>query len=374
MLSTKIMQKDSEFYFVNYPAQDLLNKVRFISRCYMEGEEIPSDEKLDSDDEIVEFISKIERTDKAFQRRLMKRKVKAIWDFYRNANDSPLIPGAILLYTPEKLNFEPMGEYKTVGELTEPNEKFYIIDGQHRLAGLYFFCKENPEIARNIYVPTMVFDGKQESFASEMFVIINSTHTRINKSHLVDLMEKVTFGTTPEKKFAAKIVSILYENPRSPLRYKINRLGGRSRQEKWILQSELYNEIHKLTQDPVLKKYFEKYFSLDGNKAGEMFIDYFKAVSNIMTEIWGNKNFMFTESVTIKAMVRVFGELIKDPGLQEQWRMDKSPKVFEEKIKNWPLLSNEFRRDGFYERFPAKGHIERVRRIKDRLLKSITMD
>ena len=31
----------------------------------------------------------------------------------------------------------------------------------------------------------------------------------------------------------------------SPLRYKINRLGGRSKQEKWILQAELFNEINR---------------------------------------------------------------------------------------------------------------------------------
>ena len=48
-------------------------------------------------------------------------------------------------------------------------------------------------------VPCVVFDGKSADFATEMFVIINSTHTRINKSHLVDLYERVSWET-PEKK------------------------------------------------------------------------------------------------------------------------------------------------------------------------------
>ena len=56
----------------------------------------------------------------------------------------------------------------------------------------------------------VVFDGKSADFATEMFVIINSTHTRINKSHLVDLYERVSWET-PEKKFAAKVVNLLYE-------------------------------------------------------------------------------------------------------------------------------------------------------------------
>ena len=80
-----------------------------------------------------------------------------------------------------------------------------------------------------------------------MFVTINSTPTRINKSHLIDLYEKVSWGA-PDKKFAAKLAERLYGEADSPLRYKINRLGGRSRQEKWILQAELYNELYRWVQ------------------------------------------------------------------------------------------------------------------------------
>ncbi len=48
----------------------------------------------------------------------------------------------------------------------------------------------------------MLFDGRSRDFATEKFVIINSTHIRINRSHLVDLYEKVPWEST-EKKFAA---------------------------------------------------------------------------------------------------------------------------------------------------------------------------
>ena len=93
-------------------------------------------------------------------------------------------------------------------------------------------------------MPCIIFDGKSEDFATEMFVIINSTPTRINKSHLVDLYERVSWAA-PDKKFAARVVDELYSEGDSPLRYRINRLGGRSQQEKWILQAELFNEIHR---------------------------------------------------------------------------------------------------------------------------------
>src|SRR5262249_42430928 len=117
-------------------------------------------------------------------------------------------------------------------------------DGQHRLAALDFFHRSHPDEAKTVHVPCVIFDGKSGDFATEMFVIINSTPTRLNKSHLVDRYEKGSWGG-PDTKLAARGGDQLYREADSPLRYKINRLGGRSKQEKWILQAELFNEIHK---------------------------------------------------------------------------------------------------------------------------------
>ena len=61
---------------------------------------------------------------------------------------------------------------------------------------------------------------------------------------VVDLYERVSWAA-PDRKLAARVVERLYSSGDSPLRYKINRLGGRSRQEKWILQAELFNEVHR---------------------------------------------------------------------------------------------------------------------------------
>src|SRR4051812_28094336 len=243
MLATQVRQKDGVFYFVAYPSEDLLEKVQFISRFYSEGERIAA-EDVEANDEVGQFIARIEATDQAFQRQLSKAKVAAIKNFYETAASQPPIPGTVLLFTAERLNFEPVGRFDNVGNLEEPEGKYLIIDGQHRLAALHFYQKERPDDARSMHVPCIIFDGKSEDFATEMFVIINSTPTRINKSHLVDLYERVSWAA-PDKKFAAKVVDRLYSEGDSPLRYKINRLGGRSRQEKWILQAELFNEIHR---------------------------------------------------------------------------------------------------------------------------------
>ena len=100
MLATRVRQKEGTFYFVSYKAPDLLRKVRFISRFHLEGETIPAQPA--GDDEVAQFIAAIEQSDKAFQRSLNRRKVKAIVNFFETAASQPLVPGAVLLFTDEK--------------------------------------------------------------------------------------------------------------------------------------------------------------------------------------------------------------------------------------------------------------------------------
>jgi len=364
MLATQIRQKEGRFYFIAYKARDLLDRVRFTSRYYFEGEHIEAETA--GDDEVARFIAGIEKSDKAFQRQLNRQKVRQIVNFYETAVSQPLIPGTILLFIDEELRFEPVGSFAAMGNLSEPRSKYLVIDGQHRLAALYFFQQKHPKQIDQVEVPCVLFDGKSADFATEMFVIINSTHTKINKSHLVDLYEKVSWET-PEKKFAARLVNHLYEATDSPLRYRINRLGGRSRQEKWILQSELFNEVHKVVQ--AHRRLFEKHFQMRVDRAYDLIRDYLKGVREVMETVWGeNEKYMFTRDVTLKALIRVFAGLLNDPSVLEAWKGERSARPFAKILRPWAEVTKEFRAEGFYERFPAKGQVERVRRIHGRLM------
>lgn len=357
MLATQIRQKDSVFYFCAYPVDDVLDKVRFISRFYAEGApSLAADDVADSD-EVAKFISKIESTDSAFQRELGKAKVSAIQNFYETAQSQPPIPGTVLLFTDEKLKFDPVKPFTNVGNLQEPRGKYLIIDGQHRLAALHFFRRERPQEAKTIHVPCVIFDGKSEDFATEMFVIINSTPTRINKSHLVDLYEKVSWAA-PDKKFAARVVDHLYREGDSPLRYKINRLGGRSRQEKWILQAELFNEVLRWATADWKKIAKKTSWQREAERYYEVVRDFFRAAEKVWGDAWGHASYMVTRPVTIKAMLRVAADLnAVDP------EPDDRQKRWARKLAPWTELAKSFRDDGFYERFPAKGQVERVSRI-----------
>src|SRR5437763_9033849 len=367
MLATRIRQKDGIFYFVSFKAKDILHRVRFTSRFYFEGETIEAD--ADLDDPIAKFIGKVEKSEKAFQRLLSRKKVRDIVNFYESAETQPAISGSVLLFSEEVLKFRTLGQFESVGDLEDPKSGFLIIDGQHRLAGLQFFGAKNPSLLDQIEVPCVIFDGKTGDFAAEMFVLINSTQTRINRSHLIDLLDRIS-ASDDDTRLAAQIVRKLYEEDSSPLQYKINRLGGRSKQEKWILQAELFNEIKKLVIQN--EKLFMKDFRAKPDRAFELIADYLKAVRTVMEKIWGaNDRYKFTSSVTLKALIRVLGDLATREDLIAKWRENPSPRVFEKLIAPWADLKDEFRNEGFYERFPAKGQIERVRVIEQRLLREI---
>ena len=363
MLATRIRQKDGLFYFASYPAADVLNKVRFISRYYSEGEEI-APQSVPYTDEIAQFIARIERTDEAFQRQVSRAKIRSLKNFYEMAVSQPPIPGTVLLFTPEKLRFAAQNGTEDIGSLQEPDAKYLIIDGQHRLAALRFYLKEHPQEASSINVPCVIFDGRSEDFAAEMFVIINSTPTRINKSHLVDLYERVSWAD-PDRRFAARLVEDLYKEDDSPLQYRINRLGGRSQQDKWILQAELFNELHRWVGQEWKKIRQVTNTYREGERYYNIIRDFFKAAERVWGDTWGNEAYMVTKPVTIKAMVRVCADLARADSEPADGRV----KRWEEKLAPWKEQVRSFRSDGFYERFPAKGQIERVARIHRDLAK-----
>jgi DGQHR domain-containing protein len=366
MLATQVRQKDSRFYFVAYPAEDLLRRVRFISRYYGEGETIEPHAPR-KDDEVATFIARIEQSDKAFQRQLGRQKVKAIQDFYAEAVNQPPIPGAVLLFTPQSLHFEAIGTFDNVGNLEEPRQPYLVIDGQHRLAALHFYREKFPDEAKSMHVPCVIFDGKTEDFATEMFVTINSTPTRINKSHLVDLYEKVAYAA-PDKKLAAKVCELLYGESDSPLRYKVNRLGGRSLQQKWILQAELFNEIHRwvrLEGRRLRVKSLTRARDIERVARAEIYEpvrDFLVAVRTVLGNSWDNDRYMVTRAVTLKGLIRVCADLCRADG-----KPDERVHRWAHRLRRLKELEPDFRSEGFYERFPAKGQIERVTRIHRRI-------
>lgn len=367
MLALRMRQKDAEFYFVSYPAEDLLRKTRFVSRFYGDDGEVVGGDKRRDPDDIERFVREIERSSDAFQRQVNRKKVAQIRNFFRNQSEQPLVPGAVLLFAEERLNFTPIGGYDRAGDLEEPRGGFLIIDGQHRLAGLQFYLQE-PEAERRIDVPCVIFDGKAADFATEMFVIINSTHTRINKSHLVDLYQHIEWGADRDKKYAAKVVRALYSEGDSPLQYRINMLGGRSQRELWINQAQLFGEVHRLVGRDAIRPFFSDGRGLSDRRGYRLLRDVLKAAKRAFGDAWGdNQRYMVTRDVTLKALLRIAGDLARAGGEVGLEPGDEAFPMLVERVAPWGELARDFRREGFYERFPARGQVERVERIRKRL-------
>ncbi len=187
-------------------------------------------------------------------------------------------------------------------------------------------------------------------------MIINSTPTRINKSHLIDLYERVSWEK-PDKRLAAKVIERLYNEPDSPLRYRINRLGNRSKQEKWIMQAELFNEVHRW----ILKGFDKKEKVNDANveKRYRVLQEFFKGAKAAFGDVWGDPKYHVTKPVTIKALIRVCADL----NARDRGEEDTRERRWAQRMSVWNESIRDFRDDGFYERFAAKGQVERVGKV-----------
>ena len=196
----------------------------------------------------------------------------------------------------------------------------------------------------------MIFDGRTEPFATEMFVIINLTPTRINKRHLVDLDERVPWAE-PARRFAAIIALPVHSESDSPMRYGINRPGGCSKQGKWIVRAELFNEIHRW-----VKSAWKRIETVGADKRAaaqycESVRDCLKAAAQVRGEVWGNADSMVTKPVARKAMLRVCADLAPANGEPAEGRVER----WGARLAPWAKHVREFRNEGFFERSPGRG-------------------
>jgi DGQHR domain-containing protein len=362
MLAIRLKQKESFFYLAAYRASDLLRRVQFAGKSY-EGED---DSEPDLEESVSAFFRKVQSGGHFFQRRPYARKVRQIAEFYAQPMGQPLIPGAILLYTPEKLAFDASGSSQLMGNLHDPLEPFLVIDGQHRLAGLQILGHRQPEALEQIDVPCVIFDKSQADFAVEMFVIINSTPTRLNRSHLIDLYERLQ-RATPVDKAAAKAVALCYGETDSPLHRKIDMLGRRRRTERWIRQASLFREMRRLAERN------EKLFTDEPNakKLYEVTRDFLRAARRTFGEEWEHPRYRITTDVTLMAMMRVLADYLRSARGVRTYEAAERQRAFENLIEPWSRMVPEFREEGFYERFAARGQVERVSVIQRALANAI---
>jgi len=98
--------------------------------------------------------------------------------------------------------------------------------------------------------------------------------------------------------------------------------------------------------------------------------DFFKAAEKVWGQAWGHPGYMVTKPVTLKAMLRVCADLAREDGEPGEGRA----KRWEKRLGPWTDQARLFRSEGFYERFPAKGQVERVARIRKELSRAANIE
>lgn len=174
------------------------------------------------------------------QRELSKNRVAEI-SKYVNLVDATFPTSVILQIAQENAVFN-----ESKGTLTIPfgRNVAKVLDGQHRIAGLEHYPKNDKSFQINV----TVFVGMELEDQAIVFATINKTQTKVNKSLVQDLFSFATHRSP--QKTAHNVIRALNEKNGSPFKDKIKILGTANDIEKETITQATFAES--------LMKYFSK--------------------------------------------------------------------------------------------------------------------
>jgi len=306
--SLRVRQFGVEFYQTTFTSRDLQKLVKFEVLSYPTiEEERKKRRRLKKSAINWEILEKrIGRSEAAFQRPVIRKKIKELVQYYKDCQESqnlPAIPGAVIMITEKKLQFSPAGKNPNLGLLQIPEEPGILrcLDGQHRLLALS--AQTDGEI--DIDVPAVLFDSLDPRQTVELFVTINAKHTRLNPSLLVSLAGRRLYAD-PYQALAHDIIRELNEEESSPLRGEIKVLGvGKGRVSQASLADEmveLFTNIEKLGGANRFKEFQE-----NGKR---FFLNYFKAILNIFPKAWSGRKYSIKTGAALRAFIRVSPDIM----------------------------------------------------------------
>lgn len=250
---------------------------------------------------------RIARSADAYQRPVIRKKIVELIEYYNQcaeAGNLPAIPGAVLLVSEKRLDFNALGGNRALGILHVPTEQGMLraLDGQHRLLALHQLAETRP--IGDVQVPAVIFDRLAPDQAVEMFVTINAKHTKLNPSHLISLAGRRLY---PDKTLATShdIIRALSEDAGSPLHGEIKLFGvGKGR----VAQAPLAEE---------LKNIFTSVQALGGRDANRFlddakrfFLNYFKQIAHVFPSAWNGRKYSIKTGMALRAFLRVVPDVV----------------------------------------------------------------
>ncbi len=156
------------------------------------------------------------------QRPLHQRRVKEIGEFVNFADAS--FPTSIIIAVDERsATFDETTSTMVLSNIRDDNDPLLVrqiarvIDGQHRIAGLYQ-CRQD-----HFECPVTILIGMDISDQAQMFARVNLSQTRVNPSLVYDLFALAQ--TRSPQKTAHEITVRLDRDPEGPFYRRIKRLG-----------------------------------------------------------------------------------------------------------------------------------------------------
>ena len=183
----RIHQQNEDFYLTKLNANILLDKVDFHFRQAYSEDPV---EVI----RIQRYLDKLNRqgidisTDsEGIQRRLQISRIRKIADYLNSPNS--FFPNCVILSVnidddDSEIIFRKENNVDYL--VLDDDISFQIIDGQHRLAGLF---NANENVKNNFDVPIVLFINVTKNFCAKIFVDVNGNQTPVNKSVIYDLCE-----------------------------------------------------------------------------------------------------------------------------------------------------------------------------------------
>lgn len=250
---------------------------------------------------------RIARSADAYQRPVIRKKIVELIEYYNQcaeAGNLPAIPGAVLLVSEKRLDFNTLGGNRALGILHVPTEQGMLraLDGQHRLLALHQLAETRP--IGDVQVPAVIFDRLAPDQAVEMFVTINAKHTKLNPSHLISLAGRRLY---PDKTLATShdIIRALSEDASSPLHGEIKLFGvGKGR----VAQAPLAEELRNIfTSVQALGGRDAERFLDDAKR---FFLNYFKQIAHVFPSAWNGRKYSIKTGMALRAFLRVVPDVV----------------------------------------------------------------
>ena len=250
-----------------------------------------------------EFLErKISASENAFQRPIIQKKIEELVSYYLQCADSgslPAIPGSVLLVSERRLEFSPSSGRSDIGSLKLPEESGILraLDGQHRLLALHQLAEKHN--LKDFQVPAVVFDNLTPDQVVELFVTINSKHTKLNPSHLISLSGRRLYRDN-NLAAAHDIIRALNEEESSPLRGQIKVLGiGKGA----VTQASLADELRDVfaAMDAAGGRIAREF----RENARRFFLNYFKAAGKAFPAAFAGRKYSIKSSTALRAFIRI---------------------------------------------------------------------